>query len=165
MEISCSISCSAHPRVIVSNDLITEDFHCNLVSNEGFLLVSCSLIFAICSLNSLIFDSEGMGKVMFSQASVHPHQGDMYPHLADAGYAGQVRMGHTPSGQDRGTPHNWMGYPLSALDRGIPSPGRQSSIVSNCYMAGGVPLVFMEDFLVLRYFRSCSLFCLVQMDP
>ena len=52
--------------------------------------------------------------------------------------------GVPPSGQD------WMGYPpppQPELD-GVP-PHRQSSIVSTCYVAGGMPLAFtQQDFLV-----------------
>ena len=49
-----------------------------------------------------------------------------------------------------------MGYPMSG--GGFPISGpliAQSSIVSTCYVAGGVPLAFMqEDFLVSSFLKT-----------
>ena len=52
--------------------------------------------------------------------------------------------GVPPSGQD------WMGYPLPPSQNWMGYPLiRQSSIVSTCYVAGGMPLAFtQQDFLV-----------------
>ena len=58
------------------------------------------------------------------------------------GYSPTMTGWGTPTMTGWGTPHHdWMGYPLP--------PIRQSSIASTCYVAGGMPLAFLqEDFLV-----------------
>ena len=68
--------------------------------------------------------SEGMGKVIFSQASIHPQlpEGGVYPHLADGEYPHPADCGGggapiEPTGQADG----W-GYPCLA-DGGYPHPG------------------------------------------
>ena len=63
-----------------------------------------------------------------------------YPITGLGGIPSQVWMGVPPTMTGWGTPHHdWIGYP----------PIRQSSIVSTCYTAGGMPLAFtQEDFLV-----------------
>ena len=57
-----------------------------------------------------------------------------------------VRIGVPPSRTGWGTPHPW-----SRTGWGTPLPiRRQVSIVSTCYVAGGMPLMFtQEDFLVI----------------
>ena len=72
----------------------------------------------------------------------------------------QVRTGGTPSQVwDGGCTLSQVrtgGYPFPDLNKGgtPPTPSiRQSSIASNCYAAGGMPLAFtQEDFLVLLCF-------------
>ena len=84
--------------------------------------------------------SEGMGKVMFSQASVRPHTyGGGYPHLANQGGMYPLPKsgwGMPIPGQDGGTwgiPHQdgappfrsqvrMGGYPIPGQDRGYPLP-------------------------------------------
>ena len=65
-----------------------------------------------------------------------PGQNEGYPHLADLG-------GEVPHLADRGYPHH------PGLD-GIPPVKRQSSIASTCYAAGGVPLAFTQDDLLVN---------------
>ena len=71
-----------------------------------------------------------------------------------------VRTGWStpPSRLDGVPPQDWLGYPPSGLDGGIPSVRRQRSRVSTCYAAGGMPLAFtQEDFLVHMYFYTAFL--------
>ena len=90
--------------------------------------------------------SEARAKVIFS---VCPHLreggGVLHSQVRTGGIPLQARMGgYPPPGLD-GVP------PLSRTGWGTPSPiGRQSSIASTCYTAGGMPLAFtQEDFLVM----------------
>ena len=76
------------------------------------------------------------------------------PGLDGGGTPSQVWMvggtwGNPPPSLDGVPPHHdWMGYPPPWLDEVPPS----TSIESTCYMAGGMPLAFMqEDFLVLMF--------------
>ena len=49
----------------------------------------------------------------------------------------------------------YLGYPPPGLDGVPPPPIKQSSIVSTCYVAGGVPLAFTQkDFLVFFYIQT-----------
>ena len=59
--------------------------------------------------------------------------------------------------------HYWMGYPPPVQDwKGYPSPppvGRQSTIASTCYAAGGMRLAFtQEDFLVIAAINVLCVF-------
>ena len=51
-----------------------------------------------------------------------------------------------PLQQDR------MGYPTPPSPP--PPPRRQSSITSTCYVTGGMPLAFMQEDFLVRYFSS-----------
>ena len=76
----------------------------------------------------------------------HPRYGwGGTPSQVWGGTPSQVWMGVPPTMTGWGTPHHdWIGYP----------PIRQSSIVSTCYMVGGMPLAFtQEDFLVWEFFH------------
>ena len=78
-----------------------------------------------------------------------------YPGVPSAqdwmGYPHQYLMWYPPVQDWMGVhppPHikDWMGYPF---------PSRDSSIVSTCYAAGGMPLAFtQEDFLVAQNFGN-----------
>ena len=60
------------------------------------------------------------------------------------GTPNQDWMGYPP------TRSGWWGYPPTRTGWVTPSPIRQSSKATTCYVAGGVPLAFtQEDFLVL----------------
>ena len=80
-----------------------------------------------------------------------PGQGGSHP-----GQDGEVPSRSGPRSGPRVTPsqdwmgvQNWMGIP--------PQVRKQSSISSNCYDAGGIPLTFTQkDFVVLR-FVTCAL--------
>ena len=126
--------------------------------------------------------SEGMGKVMFSQASIRSHPildpDGGYPHPRSGrrgGTPSQDLMGVLPLSKTGwgtsppplpprtgwGTPH-----PLSKTGWGTPPvqdwmgylPPPPVSKASTCYAAGGVALAFtQEDFLVIKYSSRCLL--------
>ena len=123
--------------------------------------------------------SEGWRKVMFSLCPPFgggtPSQVWVGGTLARSGWWGdtpsQVWVGGTQPGLDGGgyPGQVWMvGVPQPGLDGGgypgyPPPPIRQSSIVSTCYAAGGMPLAFtQEDFLVVfspATFESDQIVC------
>ena len=92
--------------------------------------------------------SEGMGKVLFSQVSVHISGGG-YPLPTNGVYPIWLIGGvpHLANGGG-GTPSGWWGVPHEDW-MGIPHIRRQSSRAITCYAMGGMPLAFtQEDFLV-----------------
>ena len=109
--------------------------------------------------------SEGWGKVLFSVClSVHTSTG------GGGGTPSQVWVRGYPF-PDLGIPSQvWMGgYPIPGLDGGgggeypgyLSPPIRQSSIASNCYVAGSMPPAFKQTFFVtfgLYVFDYCHFF-------